>query len=210
MEQLGLGVRLDFEDNMTNRINPLIRDLERLRRQAQQTTRTFDSMSSAYDPFSSTRRQKLREYHSSMQSLDHVLLNTSNSLIRATVSANNLSRAMNRMQFTGNFNQMYGQIARVQRMLGNMGFGMSKMQKEMSNLKAFNMMDVQIKDLQDRIKLTTKALDEMQKSPDSSKFVKEIDLAKRSLLAYRAELARTGSLQQKLADTHGLGRALIS
>lgn len=205
MEQLGLGVRLKLDDDMTKEINPIVRDLERLRQQAQRTTKTFNDMRNAHNPFGSNKRQEVRDYFDSMRSADRVLLNISDRFIRATKSANDLGRAMNRMQFSGRFNLMYSDIMRVQRMLGQMGYGMSKMQKEMSNLRAFNMMDVQLKDLHDKIKLTDKALKEMQKSPDSKHMVKEMDIAKRSLQAYRNELSRVGSLQEKLAKTHGLG-----
>ena len=205
MEQLGLGVRLSLDDDMSSHINPLIRDLERLRRTAQRTSGTFNDMSRDYNPFSRSRRGEVEDYYASMQSMDRVLLNVSERMIRASNSANRLGQATNRMQFTGNFNQMYNDVMRVQRVLGNMGFGMSQMQKDMSNVKAFNMIDKQFKDLQDKIKLTSKAMKEMQASPDSAKFVKEIDLAKRSLLTYQMELKRVGSLQKKLAETHGYG-----
>lgn len=205
MEQLGLGVRLELDDDMTQEINPIIRDLERLRNQATRTTNTFNDMRNAHNPFGRNRRQDIQDYYASMQSADRVLLSVSDRLILATKSANALSRAVNRTQFAGNFNVMYRDMVRVQTMLGQMGYGMSKMQRDMSNLRAFNMMDVQIKDLQDRIKLTTQALKEMQSSPDASKMTKEIDVAKRALQAYRNELSKVGSLQNKLAETHGLG-----
>lgn len=206
MEQLGLGVQLSLDDDMSRNINPIIRDLERLRNQARRTTTTMNEMRNAHNPFGRNRRQDLQDYHMSMQSADRVLLSVSDRLILATKSANSLGRALNRAQFGGNFNVMYRDMVRVQTMLGNMGYGMSKMQRDMSNLRAYNMMDVQIKDLHDRIKMTTKALSEMQKSPDSSKMVKEMDVAKRALLAYRTELTRVGSLQNKLTQTHGLGQ----
>lgn len=203
MDSLGLGVRLNFDDNMSSQINPLIRDLERLRRAAEQTTQTINT---PYDSHWAQRRRDAEDYRTSMQSMDRVLLNVSDRLIRATSSANGLANSLNRMQFTGNFGQMYGEMTRVQQMLGNMGYGMSQLQRDMSDMRAFNMLNYEFKDLKDRIKLTQQALKEMQASPDASKFTKEMDLAKRSLAAYQQQLQQVGSLRNKLVTTHGYGQ----
>lgn len=205
MNQLGLGININLDDDLSKRINPIVSELEKLKRSAKGTSDTFNSMRGDYNPYGSRRKREMQDYASAMKSTDRALLDVTQRMVKATVSANNLGKSMNRMQFTGNFNRMYSDITRVNNVLGKMGYAMSKTQKTASDMQAFNQVNYQFRELQDRIKLTEKAMKEMQSSPDSSKFTKEIALAKASLDAYKKELADVGSLQKKLAQTHGYG-----
>jgi hypothetical protein len=204
-ERLGLGVDLELDDNMTRTINPLIRELERLRRETQNTANSVQGSNNAM--YSSYRRtfnaQMLRDFNTAMRDTGQTALFASDRLLRATQSANMFANSVNRIQSAGNFNRMYNEIYRTQRVLGMMGYGMSSMQERMSNSRAYNMLNYQMKDLQDRIKLTSQAIRQMQNSPDASKFQREIALAQRSLQAYQNQLAQV-NMRQQLAQTHGM------
>lgn len=202
MDLMGLGIRLDLQDNMTRQIDPLIRRLEELEEQSRQTANSFNQSNTTM--FGSHRRRNIQDYVSSMGTMDVALNRISRTLISATASASRFAQATNRMQFTGNFSRMYGELTRVNMMLGRMGYGMSRLQREMSDTRAYNMLNYQLKDLQDRIKLTSQAIKEMQNAPNSSQFREQIALAQQSLRAYQSQLQSTSAMQQQLARTHGL------
>lgn len=207
MEYIGFGVHIELDEEVTERIDPVIREMERLKKQMREVDKHSKDMNKGDYFYNSKRRREMRDYVSSMRSLDRVLMNISERFVRATYSANALNKATNRMQFAGNFNKMYSDIMRTQRMLGNMGFGESKQQSSQADMRAYQMLNYTIKDLEDRIKLTSQALREMEKSGDASKYPEQYRLAKESLKAFNDELARGQSLQSKLAQTHNYGIA---
>lgn len=204
-DYLGLGINLSLDDNLTRRVDPIVRDLDRLRESARRTTTSINGLRNTGDPFSSARRRNIQDYNTAMQRTDLALLGVTDRLVRATHSANGLAKATNSAQFTGNFGRMYGEVFRVNNILSQMGFGMSRMQKEMKANQAYTMADTQIKDLKDRVNQTKRALDEMQNSANSSMYTKEIALAQRALQTYQVELQRAGDLQQSLANVNGYG-----
>lgn len=204
MDYLGLGINLDLHDNIGSKVAPIMAELKALQSQANSTNQVLNGVGN-YNPYSMKYKNAMKDYYASTKDLGTAMNYLTKQLVIATVNTNHLANATNRMQFSGGFNRMYSQMMRVNTMIGNMGFGMSKMQREMSNTRAYDMVNYRIKDLHDRIKLTTKGIEEMSKSPDSSKFVKEIALANSALQTYKSELSKAGSLQKKLADTHGYG-----
>ena len=206
IEHLGLGVELTLEDRITRKVDPIIRELDRLKRTSEEVTRRIDANNShLYGSFERYMRvERIKDFNQAVRSTNDVLLTMTERLVKGTYATDAFFNSLNRAQAVGNFNQLYSSIRRVQQQLAMMGFGMSRMQEQMSNQRAYNIMKYQMKDLEDRVKLTKKAIEEMQKSPDSSKFVREIELAKRALKEYDSELKSVQEMRQKLAQTHGL------
>lgn len=208
MEYLGLGVRLDMDDNLTNRVDPIVRDIERLERSARSATSTIDAFGNkmGYVTDRHLRAQKFHDISAAIRGTDQALLSISRSLVNATASANSFANATNQMQSLGSFNRLNNDIMRVQSSLAYMGFGMSEMQKQLMDNRAFQAFHYQAKELEDRINLTKKALVEMQNSPDSSKFVEEMTVARRSLSLLEGQL-KSVNAQQKIANDMGMQSA---
>lgn len=206
IEHLGLGVEITLEDRVTQKVDPIIRELERLKRTSEEVTKRVDANNiHLYGSFERyMRAQKIRDFNEAVRGTNTVLLTMTERLVRGTYSAERFFNSLNRAQAVGSFNELYNSIRRVQEQLSMMGFGMSHLQEKMVNQRAYNIMKYQMADLYDRIKLTKKAIEEMQNSPDSSKFQKEIELAKQSLKVYEEELRKARDMQRQLAKTHGL------
>lgn len=203
---LGLGVRLDLVENVTRNVDPIIRDLERLRAEARATTEQYNAMSgglhNSFGRYGEHRRQ-FQDMRVAMGDMGNALNHVSDRLVRATYSAAQFGSAMNSMQATGNLSRMYNEITRVQRVLGNMGFGMTQMQRDMADGRAYNALNVQMRDLEDRIKHTKQAIKEMNNAPNSSQFTREIAVAQRALQAYENQLRSVNSAQV-IARTNGM------
>ena len=206
IEHLGLGVELTLEDRVTRKVDPIIRELDRLKRTSEEVTRRIDANNNhLYGSFERyMRAERIKDFNQAVSSTNDVLLTMTERLVRGTYSAERFFNSLNRAQAVGNFNQLYSSIRRVQEQLAMMGFGMSRLQEQMGNQRAYNIIKYQMKDLEDRIKLTKKAIEEMQNRPDSSKFQKEIELAKQSLKTFEEELRKARDMQRQLAETHGL------
>lgn len=206
-DSLGLGVRLTLDNDLTNRVDPLIRDIERLERAARQTTQSFNNFNGSMSSY--LRAQQIQELNRALQGTGAVLNNVSQRLISASYSANAFATSMNRMQAVGNLSRMTSEITSVQRQLANLGFGMSALQQKMSDTRAYNAMNYQLKELHDRINLTRQALTEMQNAPDSSRYTEEIRVARQALTEYERQLSRVNQ-QQVIARNHGLSMTNIN
>jgi hypothetical protein len=207
-DRLGLGIEVDLQDNLTNRINPLITDLDRLQRAARQTTNQFDTMGHHMSGFGRNLNYgQYRNFYSSMQSgmrdMGRASLQMSRNLIQATMAMNNFRTASNSLQSMGQFNRAYSMVMSTQNMMGMMGFGMSRMQEHRLDLQAYNMLNYTIKDLNDKIKLTEKGIKQMMASPDAHKFTEQISLARRSLSELQNQLRQTNA-QEQILRTFGM------
>jgi hypothetical protein len=207
-DRLGLGIELDLQDDLSNRINPLISDLDRLQRAARQTTSQFDTMGHHMSGFGRNLNYgQYRNFYSSMQSgmrdMGRASLQMSRNMIQATMAMNQFRNASNSLQSMGQFNRAYGMVMNTQRMLGMMGFGMSRMQEHQLDLQAYNMLNYTIKDLNDRIKLTEKGIKQMMASPDAHKFTEQISLARRSLTELQGQLRQVNA-QEQILRTFGM------
>ena len=206
IEHLGLGIELTLEDRITRKVDPIIRELDRLKRTSEEVTRKIDANNShLYGSFERyMRAERIKDFNQAVKGTNDVLLTMTERLVRGTYSAEKFFNSLNRAQAVGNFNQLYNSIRRVQEQLIMTGFGMSRLQEQMDNQRAYDIMKYKMKDLEDRIKLTNNAIKEMQNSSDSFKFQKEIELAKQSLKVYEEELRKARDMQRQLAETHGL------
>jgi hypothetical protein len=204
-DRLGLGVELDFKDSMTRKVNPLIMELDRLKRASKDATRDmqyqnemlYRSMGRTYGNY-----KMFKDFNKAMKPTDQALLAITERFIRATSAATNFATAVNRAQAMGNFNRMANDMMRAQRMMGMMGYGQSRQQKEMFDTQAYTMLNYRLKDLNDRIALTKKGIQEMMNSPDASKFTKEIALARNALKQYEDQMASINA-KQKMAEVNG-------
>lgn len=150
------------------------------------------------------RAERVREMANAHKGLDATLNRVSESLIRATYAQDRFKRSTDAFSVQ-HIQRAVGEITRAQRQLSLFGFGMSKMQEDMMQQKGFNAMKYQLEELEDRSKLTEKALKDMLKSPNASKYAKEIDVARRALEAYKSEAMSVRDAQKKLANDMGLG-----
>ena len=200
-ENMGLGIKLHLDDEVSNNVDPVIRDINRLENSARGATRAYNELNDTYNRRKYNRGMS-QDMMLSFKGLDYVLGNVTARLNRATASAEVFANATNRLQSYMGFQRMYQDIFRVNRQIGLMGYGMSGLQKQMMDNRAFNMINYQMKDLQEKIALTKKGLEEMQRSPDSSKFVNEIAMAQRALAQYEAQIKRI-NMQQTFARANG-------
>lgn len=159
IEHLGLGVELTLEDRITRKVDPIIRELDRLKRTSEEVTRRIDANNShLYGSFERYMRvERIKDFNQAVRSTNDVLLTMTERLVKGTYATDAFFNSLNRAQAVGNFNQLYSSIRRVQQQLAMMGFGMSRMQEQMSNQRAYNIMKYQMKDLEDRVKLTKKS-----------------------------------------------------
>lgn len=198
---LGLGIRLNLDDNVSRRVSPVVSEIERLERAARNTSGAFTDFNDNMNR-RQFRANQFQDMNRALRGTEYVLADVTNRFNRATQSAQMFANATGRIQVTQGFNRMLGDITRAQRQIANLGFGMSKMQKQMSDTRAYNMINYQMKELTDRIALTRKGLEQMQKAPDSSKFVREINESRNALKLYETQLSRINA-QQVLARANG-------
>lgn len=198
---LGLGIRLNLDDNVSRRVNPVVSEIERLERAARDTSSAFTDFNDNMNR-RQFRANQFQDMNRALRGTEYVLADVTNRFMRATQSAHAFGSATGSIQVTQGFNRMLSDITRAQRQIANLGFGMSKMQKQMSDTRAFNMLNYQMKELNDRISLTRRGLEEMQKAPDSSKFVREITESRNALKLYEQQMSRINA-QQVLARANG-------
>jgi len=206
MDMLGLGMKVNLEEDITRKVDPIIRDLEKLKRSMKDTEGSMNDMyrtvGTGTDRY--MRSERIREMASAHKGLDQSLNRVSESLIRATYAQDKFNRSNDAFSVQ-HIQRAMGEMTRAQRQLAQFGFGMSKMQEGMMEQKAYNAMKYSLRELEDRAKLTEKALNQMMKSPNASQYAKEIDVARRSLEAYKNEAMSVREAQKKLAKDMGLG-----
>lgn len=205
-DTLGLGIRVNLDDNASDRIDPIVRDIERLERSAKRAGQSYDQFgrSVGMNTDRYLRRERINEMNAALRGTDHVLVNVAKRFTYATLMAERFQNATGGMQANFAFQAMTSHIMSAHRQLSYLGFGLSGMQKSMQDQRAFEIINYQLKEVSERADLTRKALKEMMESPDASKFAREIKVAKDALAAYEAQMARMGAAQ-KIASANGMG-----
>jgi hypothetical protein len=205
LEQLGLGIKVDLQNDMSRKVDPLIRDLQRLKAESQDTasriTNSNRLLGESYDKY--FKADRIKDMNTAMRGTGAIINDVTGRLINATVAMNNFNNATNRMTAMSNWNQMQSDILRTQRMLAEMGYGMSRVQEKKFDLANYQMVNYQMKEVADRIALTEKAIKQLNKAPDSAHTRKELALAKTALEAYRSEYGKLNDQQKKFAELSG-------
>ena len=204
-DTLGLGIRVNLDDNASDRIDPIVRDIERLERSAKNAGQSYETFGRTVGMTTDRymRYERIREMNTALKGTDHVLTNVAKRFTYATLMAERFQRATGGMQTSVAFSAMTSHIISAQRQLSYLGYGLSGMQKSMADQRAFQAINYQLKEVQERADLTRKALKELQNSPDASKFTREIKVAQDALRAYEAQMSRMGAAQ-KIASANGM------
>lgn len=131
-----------------------------------------------------------------------VLRNMQQRLNATTASFREFNAATNAIQAHHTFTKIEKSIARTRRELSLLGFGKTKAEIQALEGQLYNLANVRMDNLRDQIKLTERALEQMKKSADASKYAEEIKKAEAALASYKKQLQDVNAVQ-KMAEVNG-------
>ncbi|SDH77291.1 hypothetical protein SAMN04489735_105617, partial [Aneurinibacillus thermoaerophilus] len=146
--------------------------------------------------------EKIRSAHAALQGTEHVLKNITQRLNDTSGSFKRFSDSANNIQAQWAFSEIEKAIRRTRTELSMLGFGKTKTEIQALEGQLYNFANTRMDNLRDQIKLTERALEQMKKSADASKYAEEIKKAEAALASYKKQLQDVNAVQ-KMAEVNG-------
>lgn len=196
-ESLGLGVRMTLDNEVSNRVDPIINDLNRLRQASTSATQQMNAnnqlLGQSFNQY--LNAQRIRDMNTAMRGTGAVLNDVTDRLVRATTAMHGFNNAQSYGQMNAYWSQMQSNVLRTQRQLSELSGVMSRMQERQMDNRAYQWLNYDLKEVQDRIKLTEQAINRLNRAPDSAHTRRELELARRALAEYQRQLGAANQTQ---------------
>ncbi|NMF00231.1 hypothetical protein [Aneurinibacillus aneurinilyticus] len=146
--------------------------------------------------------EKMRSAYAVLQGTEHVLKNITQRLNDTSGSFKRFSDSTNDIQAQWAFRDIERSIRRTRMELSMLGFGRTKTEIQALEGRLYNFANIRMDNLRDQIKLTERALEQMKKSADASKYADKIKETEAALAKYKAQLQDVNAVQ-KMAEVNG-------
>ncbi|MED0739025.1 hypothetical protein [Aneurinibacillus thermoaerophilus] len=146
--------------------------------------------------------EKVRAAQSVLEGTERVLTNMNQRLTESTSSFKEFNEATNNIQAQKSFSEIEKAIRRTRTELSMLGFGKTKAEIEATEAAMYQFANRRMDTLQDEIKQTERALEQLKNSADASKYTEQIKKAEEALKQYKKELADAEPIK-KMAEVNG-------